>query len=107
MKSTMLKLGAIVAAALCVLAIPTSALLAEAPDERMETTLTGRLSQNVGGEYVLVEEESGDQIRLAASDELGYELEDHVGSQVKVAGEWVQDSTGEQIFQVSKVERTA
>jgi len=69
--------------------------------EEAEETLTGQLSWNEDtGNYVLVEQESGDEIRLEGPDE----LTDHLGETVQVTGQWAKDDEGNSYFKVSSVE---
>ena len=64
-----------------------------------QTTLTGQLSKNDMGGYVLVEEQSGDTITLQGPEDLA----DHVGTKVSVTGKWATDADGNQYFEVSTV----
>lgn len=83
---------------------PVAALASDGGDDKMKTTLTGQLSQDAGGAYVLVEEESGEQIRLAGEQDLAQ----HIGTRVRVTGEWMDDTEdGNKIFRVDKVEAAA
>ena len=113
MKNHMQRLGTLYALALLVLTAAAGGVLAQDGDrqevpaqdesQQMGTTLVGQLSQEAGGGYVLVEEESGEQIRLEGSDKLA----EHVGTKVKVTGEWANDSEGKLIFRVSTVKSAA
>jgi hypothetical protein len=87
--------GVALAAVLLVLA-PAAALLAA---EEEAVSLTGQLTTDEAGAYVLIEQESGDSIVLRGSSELA----DHVGSMVKITGKWAEDSEGYKYFEVSKV----
>ncbi len=111
MKNHMRRLGTLYALVLLVLTAAAGAVLAQddgrqtvpaqSEGEPMATTLVGQLSEEAGGGYILVEEESGDKIRLEGSDELA----EHVGTKVKVTGEWANDSEGKLIFRVSTVKK--
>ncbi len=68
--------------------------------EEAETVLTGQLSEPEEGRYVLIEAESGDEIALQG----GAELDEHVGHNVEVTGEWTTDAEGQEVFEVSSVE---
>jgi hypothetical protein len=92
------------ALALLVLTPVGAALAADDGDEKMKTTLIGQLSQDAGGAYVLVEQESGDQVALEGAAE---DLAQHIGAKVKVSGEWAKDPEGNEIFRVSEVEPAA
>jgi hypothetical protein len=96
------RLASLLALALLVLT-PVAALASEDGDDKMKTTLIGQLSQDAGGAYVLVEQESGEQIRLAGKEDLSQ----HVGTQVKVTGEWIDDMEDGKVFRVDKVEAAA
>lgn len=74
-------------------------LLAE---EAKELSLSGTLSETEDGGYVLVEQESGEGISVRGPDELA----DHVGSEVKVTGQWVKDDEGVEYFWVKAIEST-
>lgn len=88
--------GVALAAVLLVLA-PAATLMAA--NEEEEVSLTGQLTTDEAGAYVLIEQESGDSIALRGVSELA----DHVGSMVKVTGKWAEDSEGYKYFEVSKV----
>jgi glucose/arabinose dehydrogenase len=64
-----------------------------------QTTLSGQLSKNDMGGYILVEEQSGDSITLQGPEDLA----DHVGTKVTVTGRWATDADGNQYFEVSTV----
>jgi hypothetical protein len=102
MTKNLQRLAGLLAVALLVALAPVASVLAaDDRDKKMETTLMGQLSQDSAGGYVLVEQESGEQIRLEGSDELA----DHVGHQVKVTGKWSDaDTEGQKVFQVKKLE---
>jgi hypothetical protein len=97
------RLASLLALALLVLT-PVAALASEDGDDKMKTTLIGQLSQDAGGAYVLVEQESGDQVALEGAAE---DLAQHIGAKVKVSGEWAKDPEGNEIFRVSEVEPAA
>jgi hypothetical protein len=71
--------------------------------DEMKTELTGQLAQDDTGAYFLVEQESGETIRLESADDLS----EHVGSTVEVEGEWIADADGQQVFRVSECSRIA
>jgi hypothetical protein len=95
--------ASLLALALLLLTPVGAALASDDGDDKMKTTLIGQLSQDAGGAYVLVEQESGEQIRLAGD----IELSAHVGTQVRVTGEWIDDMEEGKVFRVDKVEAAA
>lgn len=96
--------GVALAVALLALA-PAAAVVAQedpaaaAPAEE-EVTLTGQLSADDLGGYVLVEQESGESIPLVSS----LDLSAHVDTTVNVTGTWAEDEEGNKTFEVSSVE---
>jgi hypothetical protein len=86
-----------VGAALLSAAPPLQAATAQAP----AVTLIGLLSVDANGDYVLVEEQSGDSIMLRGPAKLA----DHIGETVKVTGMWV-DASEDSYFEVTAVETT-
>jgi hypothetical protein len=76
-----------------------AALPVERGDDESMITLIGQLSRDSSGLYVLVEQESGDAIRVTGPQELA----DYLETKVEVTGEWVQSSEGDPIFQVAKI----
>jgi len=73
------------------------------PETTQETTLTGQLSTDEMGGYVLIEGESGDSVKLQGPEDLA----DHVGSNVVVTGTWEEDDEGVRYLQVTLVEPAA
>lgn len=93
-------LGAALAVALLALAPATAVLAQEGMSADEEVTLTGQLTTDDAGGYVLVEQESGDSITLAGS----VDFAEHVDSTVNVTGKWAEDSEGYRYFEVSYIE---
>ena len=98
---------ALAAALLLVLAplAPVGALSAQllpTSDSSKQTTLTGKLSQDDLGGYVLIEAQSGDSVSLVG---LATELSSHVGETVRVTGRWTSDSSGGKTFTVTRIEK--
>lgn len=85
--------------ALAVLALAPVAAYAGG-EMKDEATLSGQLSKNADGTFVLAEEASGDSITLTAAVDT-VKLADHAGKKVKVTGKWSADKTS---FAVSKIE---
>jgi hypothetical protein len=100
MKRYMSGLGAALAIALLVVGIAPA--LAQDSETQPERTLTGQLSMDDSGAYFLVEQESGDNIRLRGPADLS----DHVDAKVMVTGRWEADEKGE-YFAVRSVERAS
>ena len=96
MNSNMHRLAIVFVLALIALG-SAGALLAE---EAKEVTLSGTLSETEDGSYVLVEQESGEEISVRGPDALA----DHVGSDVKVTGQWTTDNDGNEYFWVKAIE---
>lgn len=96
--------GVVLAVALLTLA-PAAAVVAqedpaaEATAEE-EVTLTGQLSADDQGGYVLIEEASGESIPLVSA----MDLSEHVDTTVNVTGKWAEDAEGNRTFEVSSVE---
>jgi hypothetical protein len=85
-------------AAFALLAFAGTALQAE------QVTLVGELVQDDAGDYLLVEESSGDSIAVRASSDLPMTaLSDHVGHRVQLTGDWIENEDS-RYFVVSKVE---
>jgi len=99
MKNNVHRLAIVFALALVALG-SAGALFAE--EEAKELTLSGTLSETEDGSFVLVERESGEQISVRGPDELA----DHLGSEVKVVGQWIKDDDGVEYFWVKAVEAT-
>ncbi|HVS13255.1 MAG TPA: hypothetical protein VMV46_04990 [Thermoanaerobaculia bacterium] len=79
-------------------------LLAGAALQAEPVSLVGELVQDDDGNYLLVEESSGDSIALKASIELpATALEDHAGTMVEVTGEW-SETEDSRYFIVSKIQ---
>lgn len=77
------------------------AIIATAQEgEKKESSLTGQISEDSTGQYVLTDPDNDDQVSLRGSDE---ELAEHVGAVVTVTGRWVKDDYGKVHFQVSTV----
>lgn len=95
------RISAILAVALLAL-LPAVAVLAmdDGMKTKEEVTLTGQLSNDEQGGFVLIERESGDSIAL----ESAMDLAAYVDSTVNVTGTWNQDAAGNLTFQVSHVE---
>lgn len=97
-------LGVALAVALLALA-PAAAVVAQedpaaaAPAEE-EVTLTGQLSADDQGGYVLIDQASGESIPLVSS----IDLSAHVDTTVNVTGMWAEDAEGNKTFEVSSVE---
>lgn len=105
MKHRLNRLG--VALAIAILALgPVAAAMAQDGQPPKEITLTGQLhTDEPGGDdrggYVLIEQESGDWVALAAP----MDLAEYVGTTVRVSGHWAKDPEGHNYFEVSEVER--
>lgn len=85
------RLAAVLAMALLLVA-PAAALASEEGAEgAAEETLVGQLTTDEVGVYLLVEQESGDEVRLKSA----VELKEHVGSTIEVTGQWATDADGE------------
>lgn len=103
MKQHVSRYGIALAVALLTLA-PAAAVVAqeaeigEAAEE--EVTLTGQLSADDQGGYVLIEEASGESIPLVSA----MDLSEHVDTTVNVTGKWAEDAEGNRTFEVSSVE---
>ncbi|MGH9380140.1 MAG: hypothetical protein ACRD2Z_05960 [Thermoanaerobaculia bacterium] len=93
--------GVALAVALLALA-PAVAVVAQEEEyaAEEETTLTGQLSTDEQGGYVLIEEASGESVSLVAS----MDLSQHVDATVNVTGKWAEDEEGNRVFEVSSVE---
>lgn len=93
----------VVVFSLAVLVLAVGAASADLNNEKlkMKTSLTGQLSKNIDGDFLLVEQESGDQVLLKGSEQ---QLEDHVGHSVTVTGKWDKEAEKD-CFRVSRVER--
>ncbi|HEX2465358.1 MAG TPA: hypothetical protein VHR17_12115 [Thermoanaerobaculia bacterium] len=65
-----------------------------------QETLTGTLSGDATKGWTLVEDESGDSIKLKGS----VKFADHVGHKVAVTGKWSDDGKGNKYFEVAKLE---
>jgi hypothetical protein len=94
-----LKAIAAVSALLFGLATVGIANVHEPAEQEAGMTLTGMLSIDGNGGYVLIEEQSGDSVALQGPQGLA----DHLGSTVKVSGRWVDDPDGT-YFLVKRVE---
>ena len=104
MKKNLQQLVVVFSLALLVLAVGAAAAGQANNDDdklKMKTTLTGQLSKNTDGDFLLVEQESGDQVLLKGSEQ---QLEEHVGHAVTVTGKWDKE-VGKDCFRVSSVER--
>ena len=103
MRQNLQRLGVVFTLALALLLLGPAAGIStlQAEDEQMETTLSGQLSKNEAGSYVLVEQDSGDEVLLEGPET----LEEHLGAKVKVTGRWDKNDAGQDIFKVSAVER--
>lgn len=75
--------------------------VAQETEMEEEISLTGRLSENSTGQYVLIDPESGDEVALQGSED---ELAEYVGSTVTVSGRWAENDDGDEYFAVSSVE---
>jgi len=101
MKKYIYGLAALFAVAL-MLAVPSMAIAQQAQTRgttEQSKALTGQLSKNDDGGYVLTEQASGDSVRLQGSEE---DLAKHVDSTVTVTGTWKTDKDGD-YFQVQSV----
>lgn len=65
-----------------------------------QETLTGTLSGDATKGWTLVEDESGDSIKLKGS----VKFADHVGHKVSLTGKWSDDGKGDKYFEVAKLE---
>ncbi len=85
---------------------PAGVLLAEetkTESERTmaaEITLVGQLSETEEGDFVLVEQESGDEIVVRGPETLA----DYLGQTVKITGTWAKDDAGVEYFAASTIE---
>ncbi|HEX9638500.1 MAG TPA: hypothetical protein VGB99_13260 [Acidobacteriota bacterium] len=68
--------------------------------EGEEASLSGLLSTDGQGSYQLTDQASGNQVVLRGSAD----FDSHVGSTVKVFGEWIEGEDGSKIFEVSRIE---
>lgn len=93
--------GVALAVALLALA-PVAAVVAQEEEyaAEEEITLTGQLSADDQGGYVLIDEASGESVPLVSS----MDLSEHVDARVNVTGKWTEDGEGNRIFEVSSVE---
>lgn len=106
MKNHLSPFGVALAVALLTLApavavVAQEAGMAETAEE--EVTLTGQLSADGQGGYVLIEEASGESIPLVSATDLS----EHVDTTVNVTGKWAEDAEGSRTFEVSSVEPVA
>ncbi|HOC43378.1 MAG TPA: hypothetical protein PKJ99_10245 [Thermoanaerobaculales bacterium] len=64
-------------------------------DEKSGETMSlrGCLNEDADGLYTLIEQESGDKIKVQAESSKGIRLEDHVGHTVRVTGQWVEEES--------------
>lgn len=104
MKNRVSPFGVALAVALLALA-PATAVVAQVDPAATaraeeEITLTGQLSTDEQGGYVLIEQASGDSIALVSS----MALAEYVDNTVNVTGKWAEDAEGNQTFEVSSVE---
>jgi len=91
---------AILTIALLAVATSTAVVMAEETQDQPQT-LIGQLSRNAdSGQYSLIEQESGDEVRLRGPDSLA----SHIGEAVKVTGKWAKDQDGD-YFEVVMVEK--
>ena len=65
-----------------------------------QETLTGTLGGDATKGWTLVEDESGDSIKLKGS----VKFADHVGHKVTLTGKWSDDGKGNKYFEVAKLE---
>lgn len=84
--------------ALTVLALAPIEVASAAAETPKEETLTGMVSRNEAGRFVLVEEESGNSVLLESAEP--QVLADNEGLRVSVTGRW---SASRETFLVSKV----
>lgn len=84
--------------AVTVLALAPMAAAAAAAEDPQETTLTGMVSRNEAGRFVLVEEEGGNSVLLESAEP--QTLADNEGLRVSVTGRW---SASRETFLVSTV----
>lgn len=95
--------GVALAVALLTLA-PAAAVVAQEPGmaetAEEEVTLTGQISADDQGGYVLIDEASGESIPLVSATDLS----EHVDTTVNVTGKWAEDAEGNRTFEVSSVE---
>jgi hypothetical protein len=97
MKNNVHRLAIVIA--LAVVALGSAGVLFA--EDAKELSLSGALSATEDGSYVLVERESGERISVRGPDELA----DHVGSEVKVTGQWIKDDEGQEYFWVKAIEQ--
>jgi hypothetical protein len=65
-----------------------------------QETLTGTIGGDAQKGFVLVEDESGDSIKLKGS----VKFAEHIGHKVTVVGKWSDDGKGTKYFEVSSLE---
>lgn len=100
MKNHVGPFGVALAVGLLTLAPAAAVVAQEAETAEEEVTLTGQLSTDDGGGYVLIDEASGESIPLVSA----VDLSGHVDTTVNVTGKWAEDAEGNRTFEVSSVE---
>lgn len=101
MNRRLMRIGATFAVAVLVFG-PVIAYAQESNQGDAAKTLTGQLTLDDEGTFYLVEQESGSEIRLKATEDLNA----HVDTTVKVTGQWSEDDYGE-YFEVWSIEPTS